>query len=105
VTTATTERRRWPRRGIRAVAWTSAGSAFLTGLGILGRAPTPPSARAVTPVAAGRKVIVRRIIKRVVILTPTKAPVRYVAAPVTSTTTTGSTPPPAPTTTSGGSHP
>jgi hypothetical protein len=65
--------------------------------------PRPASAKA--PLAAGRKVIVRHIIKRVVIVTPTKTPVRYVTAPSTSTTTSGSTPLPAPTTSSGGSHP
>jgi hypothetical protein len=98
-------RRRWPKRAVRAVAWTAAGAAFLTGLGALGAAPRPSGAAAVAPVR--QKVIVRRIVERVVVVDPVAAPVTIPAGSSTSTGQAPSAPAPAPApapTSSGGSH-
>jgi hypothetical protein len=97
-------RRRWPKRAVRAVAWSAAGAAFLTGLGALGAAPQP-SAAAVAPVR--QKVIIRRIVERVVVVDPVAAPVTIPAGSSASTGQAPSVPAPAPApapTSSGGSH-
>jgi hypothetical protein len=96
-------RTRWTKRAVRALAWGTAGAAFLTGLGAIGAAPQPPAASALAPVR--QKVIVRRIVKRVVIVDPVQAPVSIPA----SSSTVGQAPPapappPAPASTTGGSH-
>lgn len=95
------KKQRWSKRAVRATAWTAAGTAFISALGVLGAAPNPATAGQAAPTAP-RKIIVRRIIKKVVIVGQAKpAPVHVV---YTGGGTTGSAPAPAPVTT-GGSHP
>ena len=96
------KKQRWSKRAVRAAAWTAAGTAFISALGVLGAAPNPAAAGQ-TATKAPRKIIVRRIIKKVVIVGQAKpAPVHVVYTGGGSTT--GSAPAPAPVTT-GGSHP
>lgn len=96
------KKQRWSKRAVRATAWTAAGTAFISALGVLGAAPNPATAGQAAPTAP-RKIIVRRIIKKVVIVGQAKpAPVHVVYTGGGSTT--GSAPAPAPVTT-GGSHP
>ena len=98
-----TERRpraRWTKRAIRTLAWGSAGAAFLTGLGAIGAAPQPPAASALEPVR--QKVIVRRIVRRVVIVDPVRAPVWISGS--SSAVGSGAPAPAPPVSTSGGSH-
>jgi hypothetical protein len=96
------KKQRWSKRAVRAAAWTAAGTAFISALGVLGAAPNPAAAGQ-TATRAPRKIIVRRIIKKVVIVGQAKpAPVHVVYTGGGSTS--GSAPAPAPVTT-GGSHP
>ncbi len=95
-----TKKGRWSKRAVRAAAWTAAATAFISALGALGVAPKPAAADQAA--AAGhRKVIVRRIIKKVVIVSQAKpAPVQYVSSG--GSTYVPSAPAPVST---GGSHP
>ena len=96
------KKQRWSKRAVRAAAWTAAGTAFISALGVLGAAPNPAAAGQ-TATSAPRKIIVRRIIKKVVIVGRAKpAPVHVVYTGGGGTT--GSAPAPAPIST-GGSHP
>ncbi len=96
------KKQRWSRRAVRAAAWTAVGTGFISALGVLGAAPNPAAAGQ-TATKAPRKIIIRRIIKKVVIVSQAApAPVHVVYTGGGSTT--GSAPAPAPVST-GGSHP
>lgn len=94
------KKQRWSKRVVRAAAWTAAATAFISALGALGVAPKPATAGRAAA-AAPRKVIVRRIIKKVIIVSQAKpAPVQVIS----SGGSTYAPAAPAPVST-GGSHP
>lgn len=71
-----TKNQRWSKRAVRATAWTAVATAFISALGALGVASKPATAGQMAA-AAPRKVIVRRIVRKVVIVTQAKpAPVQ-----------------------------
>lgn len=75
---------RWSRARVRTLAWTTGIATFLAGVGVLGAAPMPErSDRGSQDRWSPRpRVVIRRITRRVVIVTPaTSSPVTYVAAP------------------------
>jgi hypothetical protein len=91
---------RWSRARVRALAWTTGIATFLAGAGVLGAAPMPerPARASGDRRASGPRLVVRRITRRVVIVTPSaSAPVTFVAAPTgASTGSSGSAPAPMP---------
>ncbi|MGZ5214071.1 MAG: hypothetical protein ACXWYT_11565 [Actinomycetota bacterium] len=94
------KKQRWSKRAVRATAWTAAATAFISALGVLGAAPKPAAAdQAAT--RAPRKIIVRRIIKKVVIVSQAKPAPVHVVYTGGGGTSTGSAPAPAPVTTGG----
>jgi hypothetical protein len=100
------KRIRWPRAHIRALAWVAGAATFFTGVAVLGSVPRPAAdATNKNAVAPPRRVVIRHVIKKIIVISPSKptysAPVSYSGG---GTTVTHAAPPPAPTST-GGSHP
>ena len=95
---------RWSRGQIRLLAWVSGSAAFLTVAGIVGVSPKPAAAGAAAPAGprpVAQKVVIRRIIRRVVIVSaPKPTSLTYAGTPTYSSSggggTTVSAPAPAP---------
>jgi hypothetical protein len=99
-------RKRLSKGRVRAIAWVTGVTTFLTGWGILGIAPKPAaSADAAKTRPTRPPTVVHRILRRVVIVDPASpAPVRFVDAPgAGGPAAGGGAPAPPPATTTGGS--
>jgi hypothetical protein len=83
-------RTRLSKGRVRAVAWVTGVTTFLTGWGILGLAPKESSSATTVTRASRPVIVVRKVLRRVIIPDPVaSAPVRYVTAPGLSTSSSG----------------